>query len=66
MYEQYFNEEYTNKAINFLKETQKEITHTLNNKNIKIFSHIIFCIIICIIYLVSIIFKIKDIFKILK
>ena len=65
-YEQYFNSNFTQSAINFIKEIQEEITNILNNKNKFISSYIIICLGIAIIYMIFIILQIKDIFSIIN
>ena len=65
-YEQYFNEKYSDKAINFIKDIQNEIIKTLNDKNKNITLHVLLCCGIIIIYAIYISYQIKDIYKIVK
>ena len=65
-YEKYFDENFSERAINFIKGIQDEVIDTLNNKNKNISSHILLCLIIIIIYAFFISYQIKDIFKIVN
>ena len=65
-YEKYFDENFSERAINFIKGIQDEVIDTLNNKNKNISSHILLCLIITIIYAFFISYQIKDIFKIVN
>ena len=65
-YEKFFDEEFTDKAINFIKDIQNEVTNTLNNKNKNISTHILLFLLIIFIYGAFIIHQMKDIFKIVK
>ena len=65
-YEKYFNEKFTEKAINFIKEIQKEITNILNDKNKNIFNHFILFLGISIIFTICILYHIYEIYQIVK
>ena len=65
-YEKYFDEKFTDKANNFIKNIQNEVTNTLNNKNKNISTHILLFLLLISIYSVFIIYQIKDIFIIVK
>ena len=63
-YEKYFDNNFTNRGINFLKDIQVDIIKTLNNKNK--FSNIILSLIFIIIYISFIIYQIRNLFQIIK
>ena len=65
-YEKYFNEEFTNNAIDFIKLIQNEITDVLHCKNRRFFSHYCIFFIIFSIYLSSSIYQIKELYKIVN
>ena len=65
-YDKYFNEKYSDKAINFIKDIQNEIIKTLNDKNKNVTLHVLLCCGIIIIYALYISYQIKDIYKIVK
>ena len=65
-YEKYFNEEFGDRSLDFIKDIQDEITNTLNIKNKNIAFHILLCLGIIFIYSILIFFQIKDIYAIIK
>jgi hypothetical protein len=65
-YENYFDEKFTDKAINYLKEIQKEIIQVLKDINKDVFEHHILFLCIAIIYSIFIIYQIYQIFQIIK
>ena len=65
-YENYFDEKFTDKAINYLKEIQKEIIQVLKDINKDVFEHQILFLGIAIIYSIFIIYQIYQIFQIIK
>ena len=65
-YGNYFDEKFTDKAINYLKEIQKEIIQVLKDINKDVFEHQILFLGIAIIYSIFIIYQIYQIFQIIK
>jgi hypothetical protein len=65
-YKNYFDEKFTDKAINYLKEIQKEIIKVLKDINKDVFEHHILFLCIVIIYSIFIIYQIYQIFQIIK
>ena len=65
-YDQYFNEEFSEKSINFIKEIQTEVTNILNDKNKNIFNHFILFLGIVIIFTICILNQIYELFQIVK
>ena len=65
-FKNYFDEKFTDKAINYLKEIQKEIIQVLKDINKDVFEHQILFLGIAIIYSIFIIYQIYQIFQIIK
>ena len=65
-YEKYFNETYSDKSLNFIKDIQNEVTKTLNDKNKNVTSHILLFCAFIIIYFLFTLYQIKDLYKIIK
>ena len=65
-YDKYFDEKFSEKSINFIKEIQTEVTNVLNDKNKNVFNHFILFLGIVIIFSIFILYQIYELFQIVK
>ena len=65
-YDKYFDEKFSEKSINFIKEIQTEVINVLNDKNKNVFNHFILFLGIVIIFSIFILYQIYELFQIVK
>ena len=65
-YDKYFDEKFSEKSVNFIKEIQTEVTNVLNDKNKNVFNHFILFLGIVIIFSIFILYQIYELFQIVK
>ena len=65
-YDKYFDEKFSEKSINFIKEIQTEVTNVLNDKNKNVFYHFILFLGIVIIFSIFMLYQIYELFQIVK